>query len=112
MAWLLCFWSLAVPLASGHAILLQSVPAANSVVSGPDITISLQFNARVDSERSRVDLVLQDGKLRQLEIQRQSKADTIEARATGLSAGLFRIRWTALSADGHLTRGEYAFRVR
>jgi len=112
MLLLLAFCLLATSPAVAHAVLLQAIPAGDSTVSGPDIVVSLQFNSRVDGKRSRLYLVLPDGKPRRLEIQPQSKADRLEGRASGLAAGLFHIRWSALSADGHLTNGEYAFRVR
>ncbi len=109
---LVVLWLVACAPAAGHAILLQSIPAANSSVNGPDIAISLQFNSRIDAQRSRLDLVLPDGNIRRLEIGRQSQADQLLSHASGLPAGLFHMRWHVLSTDGHLTRGKYSFRVR
>ena len=40
---------LAAPrLALAHAVLVSSTPQKNGAVSGPDITINLKYNSRVD----------------------------------------------------------------
>jgi methionine-rich copper-binding protein CopC len=102
---------LAVAPAAGHAVLLESTPALNSSVSGPNVPIKLRFNVRIDTIRSRLTLLRPDGSAQALEISKQAPADTLSAEATGLPAGAYRLRWQVLASDGHITRGEIPFTV-
>jgi hypothetical protein len=97
---------LIVASAAAHAVLLESTPAVNSTVAGPDISINLRFNVRIDAGRSRLTLVPPSGSVRPLEIGKQTSEDTLSASAGGLPAGEYRLRWQVLASDGHITRGE------
>jgi copper resistance protein C len=103
--------ALVVPQAAGHAVLLESTPALKSAVNGPDVPIKLRFNVRIDAQRSRLTLIRPDGSTLALEISKQTPADTLTAQASGLGAGVYRIRWQVLASDGHITRGEIPFSV-
>jgi methionine-rich copper-binding protein CopC len=94
-----------------HAILVEATPAVESTVSGPDISIKLRFNSRIDGVRSRLTLVKPDGSLQQLTISAQSALDTLTTDGKALSGGLYRLRWQVLASDGHITRGEIRFKV-
>jgi copper resistance protein C len=98
--------------AIAHAILLNSTPAINGTVAGPDIPIKLRFNVRIDAERSRLTLVKPDASVQSLAIAKDSPADTLDSQAQGLHPGEYRIRWQALASDGHITRGEILFQVK
>src|SRR5208283_2871713 len=100
------------PLVQAHAVLLSSTPAANSVVSGPDLTVSLKYNSRIDVKRSRLILVDPGGAEQTLVIASQSPSDVLEAPAKGLKSGAYILRWQVLAVDGHITRGEIPFSVR
>ena len=100
------------PLVQAHAILLSSTPAAKSVVSGPDLTVSLKYNSRIDAKRSRLILVAASGAEQTLVIAAQSSPDLLEAPAKGLQSGAYILRWQVLAVDGHVTRGEVPFSVR
>jgi methionine-rich copper-binding protein CopC len=104
------FFSLAT-CALAHAILLESSPALNSSVIGPDIPLKLRFNVRIDAARSHLILICPDGSLQTLEIDKQAPADTISSHAKGLLPGAYRLRWQVLASDGHITRGEISFTV-
>ena len=97
--------------AGAHAVLLESNPALQSAVSGPDVPIKLRFNVRIDTLRSRLTLIRPDGSAQPLEISKKTPADTLSAEATGLAAGAYRLRWQVLASDGHITRGEIPFAV-
>ncbi len=97
--------------AGAHAVLLESNPALQSAVSGPDVPIKLRFNVRIDTLRSRLTLIRPDGSAQPLEISKKTPADTLSAEATGLAAGAYRLRWQVLASDGHITRGEIPFTV-
>jgi copper resistance protein C len=98
--------------AYAHAILLAATPAANQVVSGPDIPLSLKFNSRIDARRSRITLIGADGHETPVPIEDQTAADTLSAKARGLKGGPYILRWQVLAADGHITRGEVRFQVQ
>jgi len=93
-----------------HALLIESNPAPNSSVAGPDIEIRLRFNSRIDEVRSRLTLVFPDHTTGILEIHKQA-ADTLTSRAMGLKRGAHSLRWQVLASDGHVTRGEVPFAV-
>jgi copper resistance protein C len=95
----------------GHAILKESQPLANSKVKGPDVPIMLKYNVRIDAKLSKLQLLNPDNSTRDLTIEPQASADTLNSNATGLKSGAYRIRWQVLAPDGHITRGEIPFSV-
>jgi methionine-rich copper-binding protein CopC len=106
------FWTLFEQSSSAHAILLEATPSANSKVAGPEITIRLRFNSRIDAQRSRLTLILPDGSSRKLELLPQQPPDILKSQASGLSAGNYHLQWLVLATDGHITRGEFPFEVQ
>lgn len=96
----------------GHAILVSAAPAANQVVSGPDIPVKLRFNSRIDAKRSRIILASSDGQQTGLAIETQTAADMLITEVKGLKRGAYTLRWQVLAADGHITRGEVPFQVQ
>lgn len=100
------------PPAGAHAILVEAAPAATSTVAGPDLAIRLRFNSRIDGPRSRLTLVLPDGRSRALALEPQTAPEVLTARAAALTHGAYKLRWQVLAADGHITRGEVPFQVK
>ncbi len=105
------FCALAAAPSVAHAVLLESRPALQGAVSGPDVPLMLRFNVRIDAARSRLTLLLPDGSAKTLEIDKPTPPDTISSLATGLQPGVYRLRWQVLATDGHITRGEVPFTV-
>jgi methionine-rich copper-binding protein CopC len=97
--------------AEAHAIVLDSTPAANQSVAGPDVTVKLRFNSRIDHARSRLTLLDPAGESRPLAIDAGGDDDVLTGRAVGLAPGAYRLRWQVLAVDGHITRGEVPFTV-
>ena len=95
-----------------HAVLVEVTPSANASVIGPDITVCLRFNSRIDQTRSRLSVVLPDRSLRPLELEPPRSPATLSSRITGLVRGAYKLRWQVLAADGHITRGEISFEVK
>lgn len=95
-----------------HAIIVAAWPAMNSVVAPGEINIRLEFNSRVDSERSSLVLQGPDGTEAALALEPGSPPGVLEARAQAQAKGRWRLRWQVLSQDGHITRGEVDFSVR
>lgn len=100
-----------VRVAAGHAVLVESSPAASSTVTGPDVPITLRYNVRIEADRSRLSLVAPDNTVIVLTIGKQPSPDTLTTSAKGLKFGAYRLRWQVLASDGHITRGEVAFSV-
>lgn len=99
-------------LAWAHAILMESSPAANSTVNGPDLNFNLRFNVRVDGSRSKLRLLAADGSSTSLVIAKQSNPDTLQGTVTALKAGAYKLQWNVLASDGHMSRGEIPFTLK
>jgi methionine-rich copper-binding protein CopC len=96
----------------GHAILKESSPAANATVAGPDLSITLKYNVRVDSARSKIQLSRPDESVTELPLAKQVSPDTLSSKATGLTPGAYKLQWQVLAPDGHITRGVVPFSVK
>jgi copper resistance protein C len=99
-------------LALAHAVLLSSTPQKNAAVNGPDITINLKYNSRVDGARSSLSLLKPDGSVERIDVLTQPAADVLSATGHKLAKGAYVLRWQVLSSDGHITRGEVPFQVQ
>jgi methionine-rich copper-binding protein CopC len=97
--------------AFGHALLLESTPAANAAVSGPELAIRLKFNTRIDVEHSRLRVVLADHSVRRVVIGGVA-GGVVRATVKDLRPGTYRLQWQVLATDGHITRGEVPFAVK
>jgi hypothetical protein len=95
-----------------HAVLVESSPAINATVQGPDVGVMMKFSSRVDGARSTVMLSTSDGQSKSLAIEKQSAPNALTTRATQLSPGKYSIHWQVLATDGHVTRGEIPFNVK
>lgn len=102
---------LAARIVEAHAVLKESIPAANSKVKGPDVPIMLKYNVRIDAKLSKIQLLNPDNSTTDLKLEDQRSPDTLNAKATGLKPGDYRIRWQVLAPDGHITRGLVPFTV-
>ncbi len=93
-----------------HAILLRSDPApATSVPVGP-LRLTLEYNSRIDFDRSIVRLNAPDGSQTVLKL--NPSAANIAAAKTMLAVpGAYTLRWQVLATDGHITRGVVPFTV-
>jgi len=103
---------LALPISLfAHAVLVQSTPQAGSKVKGPDVSIQLKFNVRIDGVRSRCTLVGPDGQKKGVALESQPQPDVLAGKAAGLLPGAYKLQWQVLAADGHISRGEFTFNV-
>lgn len=94
-----------------HAVIVESTPAANSTVTGPDLEIKLRFNARIDGGRSKLTLIAPDGSSRGIALGQQTSPDLLLAKASNLAPGKYQLRWQVLASDGHITQGNIPFSV-
>jgi copper resistance protein C len=94
-----------------HAIIVESTPKINDVVTGPVLQIKLRFNVRVDSARSKLTLILPDGNSREVAIPKQVSPDSISATILKILPGSYHLHWQVLAGDGHITQGDIPFTV-
>jgi copper resistance protein C len=94
-----------------HAIIVESTPAINGVVTGPALDIKLRFNARIDAGRSKLTLVSPDSSARAIPLAQQTSPDLLLAKVQSLTPGKYQLHWQVLASDGHITRGSIPFSV-
>jgi len=120
MAWrLLLAWLITAvvpPMAAqAHAIILESSPAVDASVPGPDVPVLLRFNSRIDRARSNVSLAAASAPKgahpQTLPLAPTDSPEILKATAVGLAPGSYTLRWQVLSVDGHITRGDIPFKV-
>jgi copper resistance protein C len=98
--------------AMAHAIVIKSSPAVDAVMPAGKAPVHLQFNSRIDHDRSKVTLIGPGGAEQRLTPAADSAPDALDTEANDLSPGAWRLRWQVLSVDGHITRGDIPFSVR
>jgi methionine-rich copper-binding protein CopC len=97
--------------AAAHALVVESSPAIDGSVVGPQVDITLRFNSRLDHQRSRLTLIGPDGTEHRLALSPADAPDILQAKATDVTPGAYKLRWQVLAIDGHITRGDIPFRV-
>ena len=100
--------------AYAHAHLLQSAPAAGTVVTAAPGALRLDFSEGVQLGFTRVTLRSPGGAIVFTGPARLALNDDKELLVPlprALTRGQYTIEWHALSDDGHTTRGSYGFRV-
>src|SRR5690349_8107610 len=98
--------------AHAHAIVVSARPSQHETLAGPDVSVHLRFNSRVDARRSKLVLITPQGAQRPLAIRELTERDALSSDAKGLESGSYVLRWQVLAGDGHITRGEIAFTVK
>ena len=94
-----------------HAILLSSKPAFASSIRGPNVSIELRFNSRIDQKRSHLTLISATGAQRTLAIDVGASPDLLISNVKDVSKGAYVLQWQVLAVDGHITRGQVRFTV-
>jgi len=97
--------------AMAHAILEQSQPAAGGQVPAGKVTLTFDYNSRVDRARSRLTLTRPDKTQAVLKIDQSGPPNVISASAELTAPGAYVVRWQVLATDGHITRGDVPFTV-
>ena len=102
---------LAIPIAANaHAELRKSTPAANATVAGSPAEIRLEFTKEIAEGGSTVTVTGPTGRV-------ENGKPLVEpyVMRIGLKqmvAGIYRVDWHVMSADGHETQGSYSFTVK
>ena len=97
--------------AMAHAILEQSQPAAGGQVPAGKVTLTFDYNSRVDRARSRLTLTRPDKTQAVLKIDQSGPPNVISTSTELTAPGAYVVRWQVLATDGHITRGDVPFTV-
>jgi methionine-rich copper-binding protein CopC len=97
--------------AAAHALVVESTPAANATIAGPELDLRVRFSDRIDKKRSKLGIASAAGQAYPVQPRDDESADTLAGHAAGLPAGAYRLQWQVLAVDGHITRGEIPFAV-
>jgi copper resistance protein C len=98
-------------IASAHAILVQSKPAAGTSVPAGTVDMTFRYNSRIDRVRSRLTLTSPDHSQSVLKITPSGPPDLLQTSAMLTTTGAYVVRWQVLAIDGHITRGDVPFTV-
>ena len=107
---LVCALAVVPALTHAHAIVLSARPAMNSNVAQGPLELRLDFNSRIDAQRSRLLLRGPDGTPTTVALA-DSPPNSLIGHATVTAVGPWKLDWQVLSLDGHITRGEIRFSV-
>ena len=101
--------------AAAHAIVLESVPPNDAVLSRAPERVLLRFNSKIETRLSHVTLSAEGGAPVRVAITDgatgESGPDRLVIPLHPLAAGRYVIRYRVLSVDGHVTEGALRFRV-
>ena len=91
----------------------RTVHEAGSTVRGSPAEVKLWFSHALEPAFSSVRVVDKNGKQVDLKDKRVDPKESSLLRVSlpSLLPGSYRVSWRVLSADGHVTRGEFAFEV-
>lgn len=95
----------------GHAVVVESTPKMDGVITGPTLQIKLRFNSRIDGKRSKLTLITANGVSRAIQLAHQVAPDSLLADVSHLHPGKYRLHWQVLAGDGHITQGDIPFSV-
>jgi methionine-rich copper-binding protein CopC len=111
------FLAIAITLASGtalaHAFLDHAVPAVGSTVHAAPRSLRLWFTERLEPAFSHVRVFDASGKPVDGEDARVDASDPsiLSVTLPPLPPGSYRVAWRVVSADTHVTEGDFTFDV-
>lgn len=105
--------ALALPAAaSAHATLIRSTPAVQERLAGTPQLVRLTFDQSVKALPNAIRVYTAKGRLVSGETLTSPGETTIDAPVGRLPRGAYTVRWSAVSADGHVIAGVFTFGVR
>lgn len=102
-------------LARAHAVVIESSPKDNEVLTLAPKAVILRFNSKIEKSLARISLTSSDG--RTIPLPGLIKGDTREAPdhlmipLPNLEPGDYLLRYRVFSTDGHATSGMLRFSV-
>nr|WP_315249487.1 copper homeostasis periplasmic binding protein CopC [uncultured Duganella sp.] len=106
--------TLASPIASAHASLKSSNPAAGATLDAAPKEIALTFNEKVEQAFSSISVADGQGKEVAAEKAKVDAANPAILRldVPALSSGTYTVTWAVAGHDGHRRKGEFKFTVK
>ncbi|MBI3625793.1 MAG: copper resistance protein CopC [Candidatus Rokubacteria bacterium] len=99
-------------LAAAHALVLESSPRSDEIVTVSPQRIFLRFNSRLEKALSRVTLIGPAGRPVPLPVAAPDlPPNYLVVPVPPIESGQYLVRWKVLSADGHVTEGAFRFSV-
>ena len=98
--------------ASAHATLVQSTPSVQQRLKSSPGLVRLRFDQSVKALPNGIRVYTAHGRLVSGATRSGTDRRVILAPVRALSRGAYTVRWTAVSADGHVIGGVYTFGVR
>jgi copper resistance protein C len=97
--------------AAAHAVIVSASPTANEHVTPGKVPVRIEFNARIDKERSRLQVTASAGDKTDIPIDQAGEPNIVAGTTADLTPGAYVLRWQVLAIDGHITRGDIPFVV-
>jgi copper transport protein len=95
-----------------HATLIQSAPGIRERLKASPAFVRLRFDQSVKALPNAIKVYTTKGRLVSLATRTGADKRVITAGLSKLPRGAYTVRWTAVSADGHVIGGVYTFGVR
>jgi len=109
---LLQFW---LTLVQAHAFVEQQQPKAGEELNSSPQAIVLTYNKNIEPTFSTIQIINVESHV----VIETDKAKGVEGQSNKLvlslpklTKGEYRVRWVALSRDGHRTMGDYTFTIQ
>jgi copper resistance protein C len=101
------------PAAFAHAFLEHAEPRVGSTVARAPDHVTLRFSEALEPAFSTVEVLDAAGKRVDRNDRKVDAADASVMRVSvpPLAPGKYRVKWRALSADTHVTQGDFTFEV-
>jgi methionine-rich copper-binding protein CopC len=102
------------PAAFAHAFLEHAEPRVGSTISQSPDQVTLRFSESLEPAFSTVEVLDAGGKRVDRNDRKADPKDAAVMRVSvpPLAPGKYRVKWRALSADTHVTQGDFTFEVR
>ncbi len=109
---LLALIAFAPRVASAHATLVRSTPAAGSHLAAPPARLLLVFSEEIEPKLARVSVVGSNGSERDIAVHADPHdVNALVGSLDSLPDGAYRLVWRIVSADGHPVDGSFVFSV-
>lgn len=97
--------------AHAHAKLVGSTPAADTTATAPK-QITLQFNEKVQPKFTGVEVTMGGAPVALKTSVAKDRMTLVGAPTRPFAAGVYQVKWHAVTADTHRMQGAYSFTVR
>ena len=97
--------------AQAHAKLVGSTPAADTTAAAPK-QITLKFNEKVQPKFTGVEVTMGGAPVLLKTSVAKDRMTLVGAPAKPFAAGVYQVKWHAVTADTHRMQGSYSFTVR